>query len=841
MTSKSVVVILSALVLIQMGGLLTRCKCTSAAEEQANPLDPIQPCDIEISLASEEGNDIRQLESRATEENSDGAVVSEKDSYQLFLLETLNGFRQDRLFTDFTLKVNGKDFPVHKNVLAASCGFFKELFSKNDTSQAICHELAKVEPRTMESILNFLYTGKCKLDQQITAPMLYAASEIFGIQDLLETLGKHMALASNNTTSDDVHSKVKTLNSKTQGAILSKLLTFQGEGLFCDLTLTTGSGVVIPVHKNILAAVSCYFKGLVRSEMKEVYENNVDFAVIDEASIEELLNFVYSGEICITFENARSLLQASDYLLIERLKRRIIEFVRDSLTLPNFWLIYSLVRSFDCLDEIYQEMLTLVCNHFWSIALSNDFLEITDQDLRWFLSNDDILASEAQMLESLIRWYKHSRQEREECFKRLLNLIHMGTIPDLYLKKLAADEDVNELLAFSGYTLKEDVSVEDVHKAAHFHNVVLFGLTHRLHYTHSYNLCYWLPFAGPWSLIARIPHNKSMLANGTPLIYTNSGLYVQVPWNNPKLAFHRNPLTARHLFPNSGVAPTCDIEPSAPMTFDCAAVTMGRYIYLIGGMSMQEVAEVKTVQRYDVEKQAWASVADMCEPRYELTAVNYKDKCIFVFGGTDGSAHRECLKSVERYDPQEDCWSYVKSMHQPRSSAFAFVHDDKIFVIGGERGEDVTPTDCEVYDPLTDDWQVIEIQVNMMYTLKGHSDQGSFLYLTSTDGKRGAETTDLVGRAAQQDPTTFEEAKITRPYVTCINGAIAVLDFSTCADGQRKADFYFVDPVSGDFRTLHSLFTWPTDISYGAIMPLSRRDMIKALKDYSVQDTSKSI
>lgn len=830
-----------------MGGVLTKCRCSSA-EEQANPLEPIEqiePCNVEISVAtSEEENNIGDVESRTTQENSEGAEDTEKVLYQHFLLETLNRFRQDSVFTDFTIRVNGKDFPIHKNVLAASCGFFKEYFSKNESSQAVCHELAKVEPGVMESILTLLYTGICKLDHQTSTTMLQSL-EIFGVPDLLEPLRKQMALASNNAASDEIPPRVKTFNSHCQGALLSTLLAFQRDGLFCDLTLTTGSGLVIPVHKNILAAVSCYFKGLVRSEMKEVYESNVDFAVIDEAIIEELLNFLYSGEISITFDNVRSLLQASDYLLIERLKRRIIEFVRDSLKLSNFWLIYSLVRSFDCLDEVYQEMLNLMCNHFWSIALTRDFLDITDQDMRWFLSNDDIVASEAQMLESLIRWYKHSKQEREESFKRLLNLIHVGIIPDLYLKKLAIEEKMDDLLPLSGYKLKEEVSAEDVCKSAHFHNVVLFGLTHRLHYTYSYNLCYWLPFAGPWSLIARIPHNKSMLAYGTPLIYTSSGLYVQVPWNNPKLAFHRNPLTARHFIPNAGVAPTCDIEPSAPMTFDCAAVTMSRYIYLIGGMSMQEVAEVKTVQRYDVEKQTWASVADMCEPRYELTAVNYKDKCIFVFGGTDGSAHRECLKSVEKYDPQQDRWSYVKSMHQPRSSAFAFVHNDKIFVIGGERGEDITPTDCEVYDPVTDDWQVIAIQVSKMYTFKGNPDEGSFLYLTSGGSReegtaRGVESTDVSGRAAQQDLAKFEEETITRPYVTCINGVIAVLDFSTCADGLCKADFYFVDPDSGDFRTLHSLFTWPTDISYGAIMPLSRRDMIKALKDYSAGDVSKS-
>lgn len=828
-----------------MGSLMSKCTCTSAAVgEQEHPLEPVHPSNVDISLAGSEEENVARVSQpeEEGEEQSEGAVSAET-LYQLSLLETLNAFRRASLFTDVTLKVSGKNFPVHRNVLAASSCFFKELFCKTESSQPFCHEFEKIEPITMENILNIIYTGKGKLDEQNAASMFQVA-ETLGLQDLLNKYAEH-------TDGSKVSvSKSKTFNFNNQDAILSNLSALRGEGLFCDLTLTTGSGRVVPVHKNVLAAVSCYFKGLFRSEMREVHESNVDFGVIDEAIVEELLSFIYSGQIIVTFDNARSLLQASDYLLIEALKRRIIDFVKDSSTLSNFWLIYSLVRSFDCLDEIYQEMLNFVCSHYWSIAHSNDFVQITEQDVRWFLSNDDILSSEAQMLGSLIRWYKHLREERKESFKRLLNLIHMGSIPDLYLKKLASEENIDELKKFNGYKLKDDVSLECVCRTAHFHNVVLFGLTHRLHYTHSYNLCYWLPFAGPWSLIARIPHNKSMLANGTPLVYTHSGLYVQVPWNNPKLAFHRNPLTARHLMPNSGVAPTTDIEPSAPMTFDCAAVTMGRYIYLIGGMSMQEVTEVKTVQRYDVEKQAWVSVADMCEPRYELTAVNYKDRYIFVFGGTDGSTHRECLKTVERYDPQIDRWSYVKPMHRPRSSAFAFVHNEKIYVIGGERGEDVTPTDCEVYDPVTDDWQVMKIQVNKLFTLKGQSEEGSFLYLTPSECSAGKEVStgkaSLIGPPevprlpAQQDPTLLDVTKITRPYVTCINGSIVVLDFSTCADGQRKADFYFVDPESGDFRILHSLFAWPTDISYGALMPLSRRDMMKALKDYSVDETSKA-
>lgn len=305
----------------EMGGILSNCKCTSAAEQDL-PLEPLHPSNVDLYLVdSEENNAARVSESMI---DDDDEPESPQASYQLSLLETLNSFRHDGLFTDFIIKVNGKDFPAHKNVLAAGSAFFRELFTKDDASQNSCPEFEKVDPRTMENILNFLYTGKCKLDQ-LNDTLVGNVAEVLGLIDLLNYHIEHADGKEGSAC------KLKTtFNSHNQETLLSKLLAFQVDGLYCDLTLTTCSGRVIPVHKNVLAAVSCYFKGLFRSEMKEVHESNVDFGVIDEGIVEELLNFIYSGEISITFDNAKSLLQASDYLLVEHLKRRVIDFVKSS-------------------------------------------------------------------------------------------------------------------------------------------------------------------------------------------------------------------------------------------------------------------------------------------------------------------------------------------------------------------------------------------------------------------------------------------------------------------------------------------------------------------------------
>lgn len=51
-------------------------------------------------------------------------------------METLSSFRHQKLHVDFSLTVDGKDFLVHKNVLAVSYKFFRDLFQ---VSPAVVH------------------------------------------------------------------------------------------------------------------------------------------------------------------------------------------------------------------------------------------------------------------------------------------------------------------------------------------------------------------------------------------------------------------------------------------------------------------------------------------------------------------------------------------------------------------------------------------------------------------------------------------------------------------------------------------------------------------------------
>lgn len=86
------------------------------------------------------------------------------------------------------------------------------------------------------------------------------------------------------------------------------------------------------------------------------------------------------------------------------------------------------------------------------------------------------------------------------------------------------------------------------------------------------------------------------------------------------------------------------------------------------------------------------------------SVVSYRNKYIYMFGGFELNDNYIYKSSVERYDPQQNSWFYVASMHQPQQKNSAFVYGDKIFLIGEHNPECVWA--CEIYDPVTDKWQM---------------------------------------------------------------------------------------------------------------------------------------
>ena len=90
---------------------------------------------------------------------------------------------------------------------------------------------------------------------------------------------------------------------------------------FCDMKVVVKDRE-LTAHKAVLAAASPFFLSLLTSDMRESKEHLIRIE-LEEATasvLEEVLQYVYTGNVSVTEENAHNLMATADYLLLPGLK-----------------------------------------------------------------------------------------------------------------------------------------------------------------------------------------------------------------------------------------------------------------------------------------------------------------------------------------------------------------------------------------------------------------------------------------------------------------------------------------------------------------------------------------
>jgi DNA-binding CsgD family transcriptional regulator len=137
-----------------------------------------------------------------------------------------------------------------------------------------------------------------------------------------------------------------------------------------------------------------------------------------------------------------------------------------------------------------------------------------------------------------------------------------------------------------------------------------------------------------------------------------------------------------------------DSKPTA--VGDVQAAVVGNTIYVPGGRLGD--GQITTVfEAYNPQNNRWTTLKPLPQPRsgYGLAAVEGK---LYLFGGWDGTTYRA---EVWQYNPDQDTWSERTPMPTARAYAGAAALDGQIYVVGGE-GKSGALTVNERYSPSND-------------------------------------------------------------------------------------------------------------------------------------------
>ena len=538
---------------------------------------------------------------------------------------------------------------------------------------------------------------------------------------------------------------------------------FRQKNMFTDSEIICEDSV-FPIHKCVLSAGCEYFRALYQFyQVVKKEDNKIIFDSKDDKAylVKMMLDYIYTKQVNINYENILPLLKIADYYGIEGLVKECIDFLADNISVDN-------CVSMRHLAILYQRRYLLfladsfIKHNFELISkVSEEFNNLRPYELCRFLKSDELnVKNEEVVFEILMKWIDHDLDNRKGSLKDTLGQVRMGLMDSEYFMSKVKSHPVIEMEAKKDQKLREVIR-EGLKTLYNFQGLGQTVNDSSIRYNRPRLPHEVLLAIGGWS--GGAPTNeiecydsrdqswksvtRDMEMNGERprayhgLVFFNRYLYIiggfdgQNYFNSVRkinvINFTKEespPMNARRCYVSccldnktiwaiGGMNGQSRLDSCECFTIgqnywtempkmnekrsDADATALNGKIYVVGGFNGVEC--LASVEFFCKENYKWIKVTPMESRRSGVSAITLNDR-IYAVGGFDGNNR---LRTAEYYSTKNNTWHYTSSMHTARSNFGIEVLDNQIYAIGGFNGYQTT-YNCEAYDEENDEW--IDIQ-----------------------------------------------------------------------------------------------------------------------------------
>lgn len=433
--------------------------------------------------------------------------------------------------------------------------------------------------------------------------------------------------------------------------LLQVLRTFWQEQSFHDALLVV-DGEELPVQKNILAAASPYIRTKLNYNPPRadgsVYR--IELQGVAMATMRQILDYIFSGEICLSEESVQDMVQASDLLLMTDLKLLCCRFLESCITADNVVGIRLFALHY-CLHHVHHAATQFLHTHFRDVALSQEFLELPPPTLVQLLAMEQLnVGNERHVLEAAVRWLGHDPEGRRVHMKEVMSSVWMQGLDANYLREQAMGEPLmREVLrehcqpAVGGPPLQGQALLDAFKPRGYSECIVIAGGEDRKTRT---------PTAATRCMC--------------PLYDANRQVWV-------------------------------DLQPMTTARLGHGLVAAEGFLFAMGGANGQTVLD--SGEKYDPELNTWSAIPPMLQARQNFGAVEL-DGLVYVLGGESENME---LVTVEVFDPHCRTWRSQTSMTMIRKVGCYASMNKKIYAMGGGSYGKLFDS-VESFDPKTQQW-----------------------------------------------------------------------------------------------------------------------------------------
>ncbi|XP_035825803.1 kelch-like protein 10 [Aplysia californica] len=441
-----------------------------------------------------------------------------------------------------------------------------------------------------------------------------------------------------------------------------QLEDLRSKGLFCDVTMVfPQDGRKMHVHRNILASCSQYFRTLFTFNMTTSGHIEVEIPGLTYSDMEAVVQYAYTHKADLSSGNIESVIVTADRLNVLGLLKVCEDFLLEHMNTDNAIGIYKLAKYLHCPLLEARTWAFLLQNFVCLSTYSNEFLQLTPDELVQILKADDLIINyEDYACAAVVKWVDFFPDVRSAYLPQLLRAVRLGLVSrgtyEALMHKfsnLPTDSESMCLLQ-KGYELCRGGG--EVPRPA---------------------LCQSL---GHPMLRPRVPNEVIFVLGG----WSRDGVCADMEtYDNRVDKWYEN-----------------EQESYEHSLAYHAMVTVDRALYVIGGYTT--VKYLNSAKKFEPLSKTWSEIAPMHSSRCYVCAAEL-DGYIYACGGFDGNTRHS---SVERYCPDKNQWQMVSDMSSVRSDAGACGLDGKLYVAGGFSGAECLNT-AESFDPPTNQWTLL--------------------------------------------------------------------------------------------------------------------------------------
>jgi hypothetical protein len=447
------------------------------------------------------------------------------------------------------------------------------------------------------------------------------------------------------------------------------LKRFLVERKFTDINLICSSknetnDLNIPCHKLVLCSFSSYFESMFSHNLIENQTNQVLMPNTDYSTLNEIVNYAYSGSIYLNNDNCQNIMSLANLLCLKELVQACSEFMISQLDVYNSIDVYLFAKH-HMFHELENKSKEFINRNINEIFKTNEFCLVNNCDLVFeLISSDDLnIQSEDLVLYSLIKWIRFDLEKRIGYTKKLLNAIRFNQIDTNLLQKYIKEN--NDLLVDHYNT-----------SFTNNNNNKRIGMT-KPDYV-------FLLIGGNCDLEDGFYVNCVNPHTGDKYFVSRS--FLEKSKSIKKGFFHLE---------NPGCCVTNDNR-----IFVCG----GNYVYHEYKIKKtNRTAEEKTIEEeedkdcyvdneehlsketyeYDKINDTWVRRANMLFAKANFTLCSMDDK-IYSFGGV--TTDQDQLDIVEYYDINQNKWHYIGKMPTAFIAGNVVRFEDKFYIMGGRSG-----------------------------------------------------------------------------------------------------------------------------------------------------------